>query len=97
IATSIFNCATHHPQAIAMNTPAITQNAHPDVITIHPPLSAFDRLSSTAATTPSPSKIRIMVPRNSPSHGEVIDRGLLREVGSKKAFDRNPSSLKQAS
>src|SRR5207245_1181390 len=36
------------------------------------PLSAFDRLSSTAATTPSPSKIRISVPRNSPSNGEVM-------------------------
>src|SRR5207244_7166005 len=81
-----FKSASLLPQAIAVNTPAITANAHPAVITIQPPLSAFDRLSSTAATTPSPSKIRIMVPRNSPSHGEVIDRGLLREVGSKKSL-----------
>src|SRR5215469_1854871 len=80
---------------MAVNTPAITANAHPAVITIQPPLSAFDRLSSTAATTPSPNKIKIIVPRNSPSHGEVIDRGLLLRVGEEKAFARNPSSSRK--
>src|SRR5215469_11008466 len=79
--TAGFKCASLLPQAMAVNTPAITANAHPAVITIQPPLSAFDRLSSTAATTPSPNKIKIIVPRNSPSHGEVIDRGLLLRVG----------------
>lgn len=34
--------------------------------------SAFDRFSSTAATTPSPSRIRINVPTNSPRIGDVI-------------------------
>src|SRR5712692_8833717 len=57
---------------MAVKTPAITASAHPVVITIQPPPSAFERLSSTAATTPSPSKIRIRVPRNSPSSGEVM-------------------------
>src|SRR5215470_12905093 len=70
--TAGFRCASLLPQAIAVNTPHITANAHPAVITIHPLFSAFDFLSSTAATTPSPSRIKISVPRNSPSHGDVM-------------------------
>src|SRR5882762_9216159 len=41
-------------------------------MTIHPLPSAFDRFSSTPATTPSPSNIKIIVPRNSPRNGDVI-------------------------
>src|SRR5215469_11835917 len=50
----------------------MTAKAHPAVITIHPEPSAFERLSSTPATTPSPSRIRTRVPMNSPKNGEVI-------------------------
>src|SRR2546430_4492928 len=77
--TAGFRCASLLPHAIAVNTPAITATAHPVEITIHPLPSAFERFSSTAATTPSPSKIKIIVPRNSPSHGEVINRNLLHD------------------
>src|SRR5438552_1455845 len=70
--TAGFRCASLLPHAMAVKTPAITANAHPAVITIQPLPSSFDRLSSTAATTPSPSKTRIIVPRNSPTSGEVI-------------------------
>src|SRR5262244_3580231 len=70
--TAGFKCASLLPQAIAAKTPHITANAQPAVITIQPLASAFDFLSSTAATTPSPSKIKINVPRNSPSQGDVI-------------------------
>src|SRR5207245_11465988 len=58
--------------------PANTASAHPVVITIQPPPSAIERVSNTAATTPSPSKIRIKVPRNSPSNGEVMSGASLR-------------------
>src|SRR5256884_10008681 len=74
--TAGFRWASLLPQAMAVNTPAITANAQPAVITIHPPPSAFDRLSSTAATTPSPSSIRIIVPKNSPASGEFISECL---------------------
>src|SRR5208282_1621337 len=69
-----FKCASLLPQAIDTKTPAITANAHPAVITIHPLPSAFERFSSTPATTPLPSSTRIMVPRNSPTNGEVIQQ-----------------------
>src|ERR687890_1391410 len=39
--------------------------AHPKVITIQPEFSAFEFLSKTPATTPSPRMIRIIVPMNS--------------------------------
>src|SRR5262245_39601867 len=65
-------CASLLPQAIAVNTPAMTARAQPVVITIQPAFSAFDRLSSTPATTPSPSKIKTSVHINSPKKGEVI-------------------------
>src|SRR5438034_8211188 len=41
--------------------------------TLFPYTTLFrSRLSSTAATTPSPSSIRIIVPKNSPASGEFI-------------------------
>src|ERR1035441_7582899 len=55
------------PQAIAVNTPAITATAHPVEITIHPAPSALDFLSRTLATTPLPRRINTMVPMNSRS------------------------------
>jgi hypothetical protein len=42
------------------------------VITSHPLFSAFDRLSRTPATTPSPSNINTRVPMNSPKKGDLI-------------------------
>ena len=51
-----------------MNTPAITANAQPLAITIQPAPSAFERLSKTFATTPSPNRINTNVPMNSPKH-----------------------------
>jgi len=44
-------------EAIAVNTPAMTAKAQPLAITIQPAPSAFERLSKTFATTPSPSNI----------------------------------------
>src|SRR5436190_1137897 len=64
--------ASRLPQATAVKTPAITANAHPPVMTIHPAPSALVRFSKTFATTPLPSRIRIIVPMNSPNSGEVI-------------------------
>ena len=49
------------------NTPAITAMAHPEAMTIHPEPSPLDFRSSTLATTPFPSRISTMVPRNSPN------------------------------
>ena len=46
---------------------------HPKVMTIQPEFCAFDLLRSTAATTPSPSKIRIAVP--------MISDGMMPSVG----------------
>src|SRR5579863_10017838 len=60
-------CAALLPQAAAVKTPAITANAQPPVITIHPPPSAFDPFRSTPATTPFPNRTRMSVPMNSPS------------------------------
>ena len=42
--------------------PTMTAMPHPKVMTIHPEFSAFDLASTTAATTPSPSRINIPVP-----------------------------------
>src|SRR6516162_6415189 len=69
--------ASRLPQAIAVNTPAITANAHPLVITIQPAPSAFERFSRTLATTPSPSRIKTSVPMNSPKHFASIDGSLV--------------------
>src|SRR5919197_4427867 len=70
--TAGFRCAALDPQAIAVNTPAMTANAQPAVITIQPLPSALVPLSSAPATTPLPSKMSTIVPRNSPSSGDVI-------------------------
>ena len=40
----------------------MTAMPHPQVITIQPEASAFDLASTTAATTPSPSRISNAVP-----------------------------------
>src|ERR1700684_2931564 len=62
---------------MAVNTPAITANAHPLVITIHPAPSAFERFKTTFATTPLPSKMSMSVPMNSPKHFASIQHPLL--------------------
>src|SRR5215469_16721408 len=60
------------PHTITVKTPAITASAQPVAMTIQPAFSAFDLLSSTLATTPSPSRIKTSVPMNSPKKGEII-------------------------
>src|SRR6266849_3171569 len=77
IVTAGLRCAPALPQATAVMTPHITANAQPAVITIHPEFSALDFFRTTAATTPSPSKIKMSVPRNSPKNGEFISVCLL--------------------
>src|SRR5260370_17386675 len=91
--TAGFKCASLLPQATAVNTPAITANAHPVVMTIHPPPSPFERLSSTPATTPSPSNIKIIVPRNSPTNVDVIRSFLSRLSPSLYPLKRPPHPL----
>src|SRR5215469_15684576 len=76
--TAGLRCASLLPQAIDTNTPAITANAQPLVMTIQPAPSAFERFSRTPATTPSPNRISISVPMNSPKHFASIKR-LLRD------------------
>ena len=44
----------------------VTANAQPAVMTIQPPFWPFDLLSSTLATTPSPSRTSNAVPMISP-------------------------------
>jgi len=68
------------PQATAVNMPAITANAQPAVITIHPEFSALERFNKTPATTPSPSSTNTSVPRNSPSKGDRIEFPFARET-----------------
>src|ERR1700684_764911 len=68
-----FKYASLLPQAMAVNMPAITANAHPAVITIHPEPSALERFSKTPATTPFPSNIITRVPKNSPSSADLIE------------------------
>src|SRR5579863_428774 len=46
----------------------MTAKHQPAVITIQPAPSAFERLSRTFATTPSPRRMSISVPMNSPKH-----------------------------
>ena len=43
-------------------TAIVTATPHPTVMTSHPESCPFDRASRTVATTPSPSKSRIIVP-----------------------------------
>src|SRR3712207_4298316 len=49
-------------------TATATAIAHPQVMTIQPEFSALEFLSRTAATTPSPSRMRSIVPINSPRY-----------------------------
>src|SRR5215472_5331155 len=60
------------PHAIAVKTPAMTAKHHPVAMTIHPEPSALDFFKRTLATTPSPRRINIRVPINSPKNGEAI-------------------------
>src|ERR1700742_1632795 len=60
------------PIASAVNTPAMTAKHQPVVITIQPLFSPFVCRSTTFATTPLPSKIMIIVPKNSPKNAECI-------------------------
>src|SRR5215207_9978644 len=58
--TAGFRCAPLNcPTA---NTAIATAMPHPNVMTIQPPFCALECASRTAATTPSPSRIRIAVP-----------------------------------
>ena len=54
IVTAGFRCATPPETARLPNTPTRTPIAHAHVMTIHPEFCAFDLLSNTPATTPSP-------------------------------------------
>src|ERR1700685_1318400 len=60
------------PSASATNTPAITPKPQPAVMTIQPDFSPFDWRSKTLATTPFPSNIMIIVPKNSPRNTECM-------------------------
>ena len=61
---------------MATNTADITANAQPVVNTIHPDPCALECFKRAFATQPFPSKIRTIVPMNSPSNGEVIGIGV---------------------
>src|SRR5918998_2387562 len=54
---------------------------HPKVITIQPEFSALEFLSSTPATTPSPRRIRIIVPINSARYASIRASLLERSSG----------------
>src|SRR5580698_5276415 len=58
--------------ANAVNTPAMTAKHQPVVMTIHPDFSPFVCRNTTFATTPLPSNIMIIVPRNSPRNAECM-------------------------
>src|SRR5215207_8493942 len=60
------------PNACETYTPLITAKAQPAVITIQPAFCALDLFSKTPATTPSPSRIRIIVPNSSPKNGDIL-------------------------
>src|SRR5687767_10702321 len=51
--------------------PTKTASAQPVVITIQPAPCAFDRASSTPATTPLPSRMRSAVPTISATNGDM--------------------------
>src|SRR5688572_15789676 len=86
--TAGFRWASGLPQARAVKTPATTANAQPAVIASQPAFSPFDPFSRTPATTPLPSRIRIAVPRNSPS----IEWGLDRRVYGVSGPNREPAA-----
>src|SRR5664279_3118576 len=58
--TAGFRCAPLYGPATT--TPEKTASPHASVMTIQPPANAFDLFNRTPATTPSPRRIRIMVP-----------------------------------
>ena len=58
IVTAGFSCATPPVTARLAMTPNNTPMAHAQVMTIHPEFCAFDLLSSTPATTPSPIRTK---------------------------------------
>src|SRR5580698_968781 len=58
--------------ANAVNTPAMTAKHQPVVITIQPDFSPLVCRNTTFATTPLPSRIMIIVPRNSPRNAECM-------------------------
>ena len=55
------------PKATEVKTPIITAKPQPVAMTIQPAFWAFDLCSKTAATTPSPKRTNIIVPRVSAS------------------------------
>src|SRR2546423_14115878 len=81
----------------------VTPSAQPDVMTIQPELCPLVRCSTTLATTPSPSTIRIAVPKTSARMGDMAlrllvksehvpvrirkARGFFRRVGAKRLND----------
>src|SRR3712207_5731471 len=62
-------------------TATATPIAHPKVMTIQPEFSALEFLSRTPATTPSPSRIRSIVPINSPRYACMRSSYLERPTG----------------
>src|SRR3712207_3439461 len=62
-------------------TAPATPIAHPKVMTIQPEFSALEFLSRTPATTPSPSRIRSIVPINSPRYACIRFSLLERPTG----------------
>src|SRR5215472_3066146 len=74
-------CASGLPKATAVKMPHNTANAQPVVMTIQPAPSAFERFSSTLATTPSPNRISTSVPANSPTNGEFMSPRVSKAFG----------------
>src|SRR5699024_7491918 len=61
--TAGFKCASDTvPET---NIPIVTASPHPTVITIQPASSAFDHLSKTPPTTPTPNITNTIVPKSS--------------------------------
>src|SRR5262245_48603731 len=81
----------------AINTPVNTANAHAVVMTIQPLFWAFERLSRTPATTPSPSRTRAPVPSTSarkiwPALSGMLSSSLLRGPLQLRPFAGNKKS-----
>src|SRR5438105_4673929 len=75
IVTAGFRCAPL--MRFTQYTAMVTPNAQPAVMTIQPELCPFVRCSTTLATTPSPSTIRIAVPKTSARMGDMLLRLLV--------------------
>src|SRR5438477_1225292 len=73
----------------------VTASAHPAVMTIQPELCPLVRCSTTLATTPSPSTIRIAVPKTSARMGDMALRLLVESehvpvrIGEARSFFRS--------